>query len=65
MKKFITLVTVIIACLFAVQAATYTSYTLNLFKYYNSDEPIFKEKPDPKGHRTPARPIGCTINEIL
>ncbi len=63
MKKIITLVSIVIACLFAAQAANYASYTFNLFKYYNSDEPIIREKPDTKGHRTPPMPIPCTVSE--
>lgn len=63
MKKFVTLIAIVMACLFAVKATNYTAYTFNLFKCYNSDEPIIREKPDTKGHRTPPMPIPCTVSE--
>ena len=35
MKKFVTFIAIVIACLFAAQAANYTSYSITLIKTYN------------------------------
>ena len=32
MKKFVTLIAIVMACLFAVQAANYTSYSITLIQ---------------------------------
>lgn len=62
MKKFVTFIAIVIACLFAVQAANYTSYSITLIKTYN-DEPTLSKGPDKGGHRTPPMPIPCTVSE--
>lgn len=62
MKKFVILIAIVIACLFAVQAANYTSYSITLIKTYN-DEPTLSKGPDKGGHRTPPMPVPCTVNE--
>lgn len=61
MKKFVTFIAIVIACLFAVQAANYTSYSITLIKTYN-DEPTLSKGPDKGGHRTPPMPIPCTVS---
>ncbi len=62
MKKFVTLIAIVMACLFAVQAANYTSYSITLIKTYNN-EPTLSKGPDKGGHRTPPMPIPCTVSE--
>ena len=62
MKKFVTLIAIVMACLFAVQAANYTSYSITLIKTYNN-EPTLSKGPNKGGHRTPPMPIPCTVSE--
>lgn len=62
MKKFVTLIAIVMACLFAVQAENYTSYSITLIKTYNN-EPTLSKGPNKGGHRTPPMPIPCTVSE--
>ena len=62
MKKLVILITIVLASLFAVQATNYTTYTFNLFKFYNN-QTEHKKGTDNGGRRTPPMPIPCTVSE--
>lgn len=62
MKKLVILITIVLASLFAVQATNYTTYTFNLFKFYNN-QTEHKKGTDNGGRRTPPMPVPCTVSE--